>query len=68
MKLYHHPLPGHSRRARVDLKAGAHKTPEFLALNPVGQAPVLNDDGVIVSDSNPRRTPHPAAPKPAGPS
>ncbi|GAA4257312.1 glutathione S-transferase family protein [Azospirillum formosense] len=65
MKLYHHPLSGHAHRARlfvsllglphelveVDLKAGAHKTPEFLALNPFGQVPVLEDDGVVVSDS-----------------
>ncbi|MFC5353599.1 glutathione S-transferase family protein [Azospirillum himalayense] len=66
MKLYHHPLSGHAHRARlfvsllglphelveVDLKAGAHKTPEFLALNPFGQVPVLEDDGVVVPDSN----------------
>ena len=65
MKLYHHPLSGHAHRARlflsllgvpheaieVDLKAGAHKTPEFLALNPCGQVPVL-DDGTVVPDSN----------------
>ncbi len=66
MKLYHHPLSGHAHRARlflsllgipheaveVDLKAGAHKAPEFLALNPFGQVPVLDDDGTIVADSN----------------
>ncbi|GJD57628.1 glutathione S-transferase family protein [Methylobacterium dankookense] len=66
MKLYHHPFSGHAHRARlflsllgvpheaveVDLKAGAHKRPEFLALNPLGQVPVLDDDGTIVSDSN----------------
>ncbi|MEN3347097.1 MAG: glutathione S-transferase [Bradyrhizobium sp.] len=66
MKLYHFPLSGHAHRARlfisllgipheliyVDLKAGAHKTPEFLALNAFGQVPVLDDEGVIVSDSN----------------
>ena len=66
MKLYHHPLSGHAHRARlflsllgapheaveVDLKAGAHKKPEFLALNPFGQVPVLDDDGTVVSDSN----------------
>ncbi|TWB62309.1 glutathione S-transferase family protein [Nitrospirillum viridazoti] len=66
MKLYHHPLSGHSHRARlflsllavphdlveVDLMAGAHKKPEFLALNPFGQVPVLDDDGIVVSDSN----------------
>jgi glutathione S-transferase len=66
MKLYHHPLSGHSHRARlfvsllglphelveVDLQAGAHKTPEFLKLNPFGQVPVLDDEGVIIADSN----------------
>ncbi len=66
MKLYHHPLSGHAHRARlflsllgvehelveVDLKSGAHKTPEFLAMNPFGQVPVLEDEGIFVSDSN----------------
>lgn len=66
MKLYHHPLSGHAHQARlflsllgvpheaveVDLKAGAHKRPEFLALNPFGQIPVLDDEGAVVSDSN----------------
>lgn len=66
MKLYHHPLSGHAHRARlfvsllglphelveVDLAAGAHKTPEFLRMNPFGQVPVLDDDGVVISDSN----------------
>ncbi|WP_312429767.1 glutathione S-transferase [Achromobacter sp.] len=66
MKIHHHPLSGHSHRAvlfasllglnaelvEVDLKSGAHKKPEFLALNPFGQVPVLEDDGVAISDSN----------------
>ncbi|TPP05372.1 glutathione S-transferase family protein [Rhizobium glycinendophyticum] len=66
MKLYYHPLSGHAHRARlflslldlphdlieVDLASGAHKKPEFLRLNPFGQVPVLDDDGVIVTDSN----------------
>ena len=66
MNIYHHPLSGHSHRVvlfasllgvphqlvEVDLKTGAHKKPEFLALNPFGQVPVLEDDGVIVADSN----------------
>ncbi len=60
------PLSGHSHRAQlalslmglpyeftaVDLPHRAHKTPEFLALNPFGQVPVLVDDGVAVHDSN----------------
>jgi glutathione S-transferase len=66
MKLHHHPLSGHAHRAvllaslldiphelvEVDLKAGAHKRPEFLALNPFGQVPVLEDGDVVVADSN----------------
>ena len=36
----------------VDLMKAAHKEPEFLKLNPFGQVPVLDDDGVIVFDSN----------------
>lgn len=66
MKLHHHPLSGHSHRARlfltllgaphelveVDLAHGAHRTPEFLALNPFGQVPVLEDGAVTVTDSN----------------
>ncbi|OZI51901.1 glutathione S-transferase family protein [Bordetella genomosp. 5] len=66
MKLYHFALSGHAHRARlllsllgvshelveVDMAAGGHKTPEFLKLNPFGQVPVLEDDGVVVADSN----------------
>ncbi|VXC88251.1 Protein GstA [Burkholderia sp. 8Y] len=66
MKLYHHPLSGHSHRARlflhllnidheeeeVDLAAGAHKTPDFLRLNRFGQVPVLVDGDHVVQDSN----------------
>lgn len=66
LKLYRHALSGHSHRAQlalsllglphelvdVDLMKGAHKTPEFLQMNPFGQVPVLDDQGLIVSDSN----------------
>ena len=66
MKLYYGSLSGHSHRARlmlsllgldyeaspVDLGAGAHKTPAFLALNRFGEVPVLDDDGVVIADSN----------------
>lgn len=66
MKLYAHPFSGHSHRVQlflgllgvdhdvvtVDLAQGAHKKPDFLALNPLGQVPVLDDGGTIVSDSN----------------
>lgn len=66
MKLFHTALSGHAHRARlflslvgaryeiveVDLAAGAHRTPDFLALNPFGQVPVLVDGDVVVPDSN----------------
>ncbi|MFV3131947.1 glutathione S-transferase family protein [Niveispirillum sp. KHB5.9] len=66
MKLYFHPLSGHAHRARlflsligadveiveVDLATGAHKSPEYLALDRFGQVPLLVDDGTIVPDSN----------------
>lgn len=66
MKLYSFPLSGHAHRARLfisllglpheivelDLKAGAHKQPEYLALNPFGQVPLLDDDGTLIPDSN----------------
>jgi glutathione S-transferase len=39
---------------RIDVggKFGGLNTPEFLALNPIGKIPVIDDDGVIVSESN----------------
>ncbi|PMR77879.1 glutathione S-transferase family protein [Billgrantia endophytica] len=65
MKLYHYALSGHAHRAalflsltgldheliEVDLAAGAHKQPEFLALNAFGEVPVLDDGGIIIADS-----------------
>lgn len=35
----------------VDLLKGAHKKPEFLALNPFGQVPVLVDGEVVLADA-----------------
>lgn len=66
LKLYRHPLSGHSHRAElllslmgltaelidVDLMQGEQKTAEFLAMNPDGQVPVLDDDGTLITDSN----------------
>lgn len=65
MQLYHYALSGHAHRAalflslagvehemtEVDLAAGAHKQPEFLALNAFGEVPVLDDNGIIIADS-----------------
>lgn len=66
MKIHHHPLSGHAHRAvlfasllgvpheliEVDLAAAAHKSPAFLALNPFGQVPVLEDGEIVIADSN----------------
>ncbi|GLK90196.1 glutathione S-transferase family protein [Pseudomonas turukhanskensis] len=66
IKLYRHPLSGHAHRVElllsllkvptelvfVDLAKGAHKQPEFLALNPFGQVPVIDDNGTVLADSN----------------
>src|SRR5262245_47792256 len=60
------PLSGHSHRVElmlsllgvrferidVDLFGGAHKQPAFLAKNPFGQIPVLEDGEVTLADSN----------------
>lgn len=35
----------------VDMAAGEHKQAPFLKLNPRGQVPVLDDDGLIIWDS-----------------
>jgi glutathione S-transferase len=66
MHLYRNAISGHCHRVElllsilgvayepveVDLRAGAHKRPEFLALNPFGQIPVLRDGDVVLADSN----------------
>jgi glutathione S-transferase len=66
IKLYRFHLSGHSHRAElflsllglpyklidVDLRAKAHKTEAFLKMNCFGQVPVIDDNGVIVADSN----------------
>lgn len=66
LKLYRFALSGHSHRAqlmlsllglehelvKVDRQTQEHKSPAFLKLNPFGQVPVLDDNGVIVADSN----------------
>ncbi|MDC3959848.1 glutathione S-transferase family protein [Polyangium jinanense] len=65
MKLYSHPLSGNSHKVRlllsmlrleheeivVDLLNGEHKTPSFLAMNPLGQVPVLVDGDETLRDS-----------------
>lgn len=66
IKLYRFFLSGHSHRIElflsllklpyelvdIDLIAKAHKRPEFLALNPFGQVPVIRDGEITLADSN----------------
>ena len=65
LKLYGHELSGNTYKVKlllsllgleyqwipVDLLKGAHKQPEFLALNPFGQVPVLEDGEVVLGDA-----------------
>ncbi len=65
MKLYGHPLSGNAHRAltllnildvahediTVNLMGGEHKSPDFLAMNPLGQVPVLVDGDLTLRDS-----------------
>lgn len=62
--LYHHPF---SRAANVvwmleevgapyelryvDFASGAHKAPEFIALNPMGKLPTLTDGSLVMTES-----------------
>lgn len=66
IRLHGFPLSGHSHRVslflsllqlphetvQVDLASGAHKQPDFLAMNAFGQIPVLQDGDVTLADSN----------------
>jgi glutathione S-transferase len=65
IQLYGHELSGNSYKAKlmlsllelnyewiqVDLLKGVHKQPEFLALNPFGQVPVLVDGNIVLADA-----------------
>lgn len=65
IKLYGHEVSGNSYKVRlllsllnlkyewikVDLLNGEHKSPEFLALNPFGQVPLLVDGDTILADA-----------------
>jgi glutathione S-transferase len=66
LRLYRHPLSGHCHRVEllcallglplekveVDLRKGEQRAEPFLALNPFGQIPVLQDGDVLLADSN----------------
>jgi glutathione S-transferase len=66
IRLYRHPLSGHAHRAElmlsllelpyeiveVDLSKGEHRRADFLAKNPFGQVPVIEDGEATIADSN----------------
>jgi len=66
LHLYRNAVSGHCHRVElflsliglpferidVDLAQQQHKSPEFLALNPLGQIPVLRDGELTLADSN----------------
>lgn len=65
LKIHYHPLSTFARRVRVtliekgieaelvevDMVAGAHKAPPYLALNPYGRVPTLEEDGFVLYES-----------------
>lgn len=66
MKLYEHPFSTAAFKVRavihelglpvtlvtVDMMKGEHKSPEYLAKNPNGKVPTLEDDGFCLWESN----------------
>lgn len=65
LKLHHHPLSTFARRVRiallekgiaaelveVDMVNRAHRSPPYLALNPYGRVPTLEEDGFVLYES-----------------
>jgi glutathione S-transferase len=65
LKLHYHPLSTYSRRVRIaliekgleaelvtlDMAKGAHRAPQYLALNPYGRVPTLEEDGFVLYES-----------------
>ncbi|MFS4582781.1 glutathione S-transferase family protein [Phaeobacter sp. C3_T13_0] len=66
VKLYRSPKSGHCHRVELmlafldlpyetidlDMASGAHKSPEYLKINPFGLVPAIDDGGYILADSN----------------
>ena len=66
IRIHHFAKSGHAHRVRlfaslagiehevieVDLGGGAHRRPDFLAMNPAGQVPVIEDGETVISDAN----------------
>jgi glutathione S-transferase len=65
LRIHHHPFSTYSRRVRiallekkiphelveVDMVARKHRSPEYLALNPYGRVPTLEEDGFVLYES-----------------
>lgn len=65
IRLYTTPLSGHGHRVKqfltmldlpfeiipIDMKAADNRRPEFLAISPFGQVPVIEDGDVVLFDS-----------------
>src|SRR5437660_1262626 len=65
IKLHYHPLSTYSRRVlialiekqisyepvAIDMTARKHKEPAYLALNPYGRVPTLQEDGFVLYES-----------------
>lgn len=66
IRIHSFPLSGHAHRVvlfanlagldhevlTVDLAKGAQRNEDFLALNPAGQVPVIEDGETVITDSN----------------
>lgn len=65
LKLHYHPFSTFARRVRialiekhipaelveVDMMARAHRSPAYLALNPYGRVPTIEEDGFVLYES-----------------
>jgi glutathione S-transferase len=66
LRLYFHPASTYARRVRIalhekglafepvvlDMAARAHRAPDYLALNPYGRVPTIDDDGFVLYESS----------------
>lgn len=66
IRLYRSALSGHAHRVQlmlsllglpysmvdVDMRGGEHKRLPYLAMNPFGQVPLIDDNGTVLYDSN----------------
>ena len=65
LRIHQHPFSTYSRRVRIallekkiphelveiDMVARQHRSPEYLALNPYGRVPTLEEDGFVLYES-----------------